>query len=102
MVLGDWGVPSKYMSYIVPTSAEQVPAVTHVDGTSRPQIVAAGDDPFILKLLSAWRHKTGLRPAAQRVLQLPGATCRYAGAGASDLEKNRSGHPRVTGRNRDR
>jgi len=59
MVLGDWGVPSKYMSYIVPTNAEQVPAVTHVDGTSRPQIVAAGDDPFILKLLTAWRDKTG-------------------------------------------
>jgi carbamoyltransferase len=59
MVLGDWGVPSKYMSYIVPTNAEQVPAVTHVDGTSRPQIVAEGDDPFILRLLSAWRDKTG-------------------------------------------
>jgi carbamoyltransferase len=59
MVLGDWGVPSKYMSYIVPTNAEQVPAVTHVDGTSRPQIVTEGDDPFILKLLSVWRDKTG-------------------------------------------
>jgi len=59
MVLGDWGVPSKYMSYIVPTDAEQVPAVTQVDGTSRPQIVGADDDPFVLKLLTAWRDKTG-------------------------------------------
>jgi carbamoyltransferase len=59
MVLGDWGVPSKYMSYIVPTDAEQVPAITHVDGTSRPQIVDAQDDLFILKLLTAWRDKTG-------------------------------------------
>jgi carbamoyltransferase len=59
MVLGDWGVPSMYMSYIVPTDAEQVPAVTQVDGTSRPQIVGAQDDPFILKLLTAWRDKTG-------------------------------------------
>ena len=59
MVLGDWGVPSKYMSYIVPTDAEQVPAVTQVDGTSRPQIVGADDDPFILKLLTAWRDRTG-------------------------------------------
>ena len=59
MVLGDWGVPSKYMSYIVPTDAEQVPAITHVDGTSRPQIVDGRDDPFILKLLTAWRNKTG-------------------------------------------
>ncbi|MFZ0240341.1 MAG: carbamoyltransferase C-terminal domain-containing protein [Desulfobacterales bacterium] len=59
MVLGDWGVPSKYMSYIVSTNADQVPAVTHIDGTSRPQIVGAGDDPFILDLLTTWRDKTG-------------------------------------------
>ena len=59
MVLGDWGVPSKYMSYIVPTDAEQVPAVTQVDGTSRPQIVGDRDDLFIRKLLTAWRDKTG-------------------------------------------
>ena len=59
MVLGDWGVPSKYMSYIVPTDAAEVPAVTHVDGTSRPQIVEAGDDPFVVKLLTAWHEKTG-------------------------------------------
>ena len=59
MVLGYWGVPSKYMSYIVPTDAEQVPAVTQVDGTSRPQIVGDRDDLFIRKLLTAWRDKTG-------------------------------------------
>lgn len=59
MVLGDWGVPSKFMSYIVPTSADEVPAVTHVDGTSRPQIVEPGDDPFIVKLLTAWKERTG-------------------------------------------
>lgn len=59
MVLGDWGVPSKYMSYIVPTDAEQVPAVTQVDGTSRPQIVGERDDLFIRKLLTAWHDKTG-------------------------------------------
>ena len=59
MVLGDWGVPSKYMSYIVPTDATEVPAVTHVDGTSRPQIVEPGDDPFIVKLMTAWQEKTG-------------------------------------------
>jgi carbamoyltransferase len=59
MVLGDWGVPSKYMSYIVPTDVAEIPAVTHVDGTSRPQIVEPGDDPFVVKLLTAWRDKTG-------------------------------------------
>jgi len=59
MVLGDWGVPSKYMSYIVPTNAQKVPAVTHVDGTSRPQIVGPEDDPFVFKLLTAWYDRTG-------------------------------------------
>ena len=59
MVLGDWGVPSKYMSYIVPTNVQEVPGVTHVDGTSRPQIVGSGDDPFVLKLLTAWHDRTG-------------------------------------------
>ena len=33
--------------------------MTHVDGTTRPQIVDDGDDPFIVKLLKAWRDKTG-------------------------------------------
>jgi carbamoyltransferase len=47
------------MSYIVPTNAREVPGVTHVDGTSRPQIVEPGDDPFILKLMTEWRERTG-------------------------------------------
>jgi carbamoyltransferase len=59
MALGNWDVPSKYMSYIVPTNAIEVPAITHVDGTSRPQIIEDGDDPFILKLLTRWWDKTG-------------------------------------------
>ncbi len=59
MVLGDWGVPSKYMSYIVHTNADEIPAVTHIDGTTRPQIVEEGDDPFLKKLLKTWFDKTG-------------------------------------------
>jgi len=59
MVLGDWDIPSKYMSYILPTNADQVPAVTHVDGTSRPQVVDNGDEPFIFKLMQAWQMRTG-------------------------------------------
>jgi carbamoyltransferase len=59
MVLGELGVPSKFMSYVVASDAAEVPAVTHVDGTTRPQIVEPGDDPFILRLLETWREKTG-------------------------------------------
>jgi carbamoyltransferase len=61
MILGDCGVPSKYMSYILPLDAGEVPAVTHVDGTSRPQVVTDADDPFIYALLSAWHARTGCR-----------------------------------------
>jgi len=59
MVLGACDVPSKYMSYIIDLDAALVPAVTHVDGTSRPQLVGEGDDPFIFRLLSTWKAKTG-------------------------------------------
>ena len=59
MVLGNRGVPSKYMSYILPTDATRYPAITHVDGTTRPQIVDQDDDPFIYKLLTSWQVKTG-------------------------------------------
>ena len=59
MVLGDWKVPSKYMSYILPTNADEVPAVTHVDGTSRPQMVDESDDPFIYRLMQTWHDRSG-------------------------------------------
>jgi carbamoyltransferase len=47
------------MSYVVPTNETEVPAITHVDGTSRPQVVEDGDDPLIRELLTRWRDKTG-------------------------------------------
>jgi carbamoyltransferase len=59
MVLGKRAVPSRYMSYTVPEDAVRYPAVTHVDGTTRPQIVEGDGDPFIVSLLSAWREETG-------------------------------------------
>jgi len=33
--------------------------VTHVDGTTRPQVVDDGDAPFIVELFKAWCEKTG-------------------------------------------
>ena len=61
MVLGKWGVPSRYMSYTVSADREKYPAITHIDGTTRPQIVGADGDPFIFKLLTAWSDATGCR-----------------------------------------
>jgi carbamoyltransferase len=61
MILGNCGVPSKYMSYILPLDEKETPAVTHVDGTSRPQVVEPGDEPFIHGLLTQWQERTGCR-----------------------------------------
>jgi carbamoyltransferase len=59
IVLDSLDVPSKYMSYIVPVNTNEFPAITHVDGTTRPQVLDKGADPFIVKLLEAWHAKTG-------------------------------------------
>ncbi|MDX3638412.1 carbamoyltransferase [Streptomyces sp. MB09-02B] len=35
------------------------PAVVHVDGTARPQIVRKQDDPFLHRVLLSWHERTG-------------------------------------------
>jgi carbamoyltransferase len=35
------------------------PAVVHVDGTARPQVVRRDADPLIHELLTAWHQRTG-------------------------------------------
>ena len=39
--------------------AKVCPAVVHVDGTARPQIVRQQDDPFLHSLLTAWHARSG-------------------------------------------
>jgi carbamoyltransferase len=39
--------------------AERCPVAVHVDGTARPQLVAAGRDPQLHALLSAWVERSG-------------------------------------------
>jgi len=38
---------------------ENSPAVVHVDGTARPQIVEREDNPFYYDVIDAWHKKTG-------------------------------------------
>ena len=38
---------------------QKCPAVVHVDGTARPQIVERTDNPFYYDILEAWDQKTG-------------------------------------------
>ncbi|MFC7387111.1 carbamoyltransferase C-terminal domain-containing protein [Sphaerisporangium rhizosphaerae] len=43
-----------------PWVAEKCPAVVHVDGTARPQVLRRQDDPFLYDVLAAYEERTGL------------------------------------------
>jgi carbamoyltransferase len=54
---------SPYMSLtasVLPLKRALIPAVTHVDGSSRLQTVTADADPHFYKLISLFRDKTGV------------------------------------------
>ncbi len=59
------GIPrmARWMQVVAPVSAdvrEQVKATLHVDGTTRPQVVAAAENPRYHALLTAFGEATGL------------------------------------------
>lgn len=62
----DWfaeAFDSRFMLFTLPLKpgrAEKVPAVAHVDGTSRPQSVHRGETPLFHSLVSAFHRKTGV------------------------------------------
>lgn len=56
-------MPLKYMLYVVPVKKsmrKKLGAVTHVDGTTRPQIVEKKINPLYYKLISHFGRKTGM------------------------------------------
>lgn len=55
--------PSPFMTIIVPVregARDRIPAVTHVDGTARPQTVDRDVNPRYWKLLDAFEERTGV------------------------------------------
>lgn len=55
--------PARFMLYVVPVKKEKqatIPAVTHVDGTARPQLVFKEDNPRYWNLISKFHQKTGV------------------------------------------
>ncbi len=57
------GPTSRFMLCVCPVRAElrhQVPAITHVDGSSRPQLVDRDANPRYHSLLSEFYHRTGV------------------------------------------
>lgn len=55
--------PLRFMLYVVPVKKEwrkKIPAITHEDGTARPQLVYKKSNPLYHKLISAFYKKTGV------------------------------------------
>lgn len=55
--------PGRFMLYVVPVKPEKqslIPAITHVDGTARPQLVSKEHSPRYAKLIEAFYKKTGV------------------------------------------
>jgi len=55
--------PSRFMLYVIPVKKDKkatVPAITHVDGTSRPQLVYREYSPRYWKLIDRFREKTSI------------------------------------------
>jgi carbamoyltransferase len=48
------------MLYVVPVGDERLPAITHVDGSSRPQVVHPGSNPRYERLLQTFGDATGI------------------------------------------
>lgn len=55
--------PARFMLYVVQvrnSKREVVPAITHVDGSARPQLVFKEESPRYYKLIEAFKNKTGV------------------------------------------
>lgn len=55
--------PSYFMSFVSPVRKEKramVPAITHVDGTSRYQVLRKADNPRLYELIVAFAKQTGV------------------------------------------
>jgi carbamoyltransferase len=56
-------LPSRYMLFVHDVAREwrdRIPAVVHVDGTSRVQTVHADDDPVLHRMIEGFERRTGL------------------------------------------
>jgi len=55
--------PARFMLYVVPVKEKKrdvIPAITHVDGTARPQLVFKETSPLYWKLIDRFYQKTGV------------------------------------------
>lgn len=61
--LEDCAIDYRYMTVtcsVLPNQRNLIPAVVHVDGTARPQVLGAGENPFLEDVLRSFRQISGL------------------------------------------
>ena len=108
MVLGDWNVPSKYMSYILPTDADEVPAVILPEALARvlekfrftdwalSTSIDVGRDALREALANAIRHGNRLHRRQLVVIEVIGPSVNVA----IRRQKGGQGSRRIRGRRR--
>lgn len=52
--------PTRFMLYVAPVASDRVPAITHVDGSSRPQVVHRDGSPRYHRLIEKFEEATGV------------------------------------------
>ncbi len=61
-----------YMLYFAQVKSDKIPAVTHVDGSARPQFVQEGDESGLFGILEAFERRTGVPVLCNTSLNYPG------------------------------
>lgn len=61
-----------YMLYFAQVKSDKIPAVTHVDGSARPQFVREGDESGLFGILVAFEKRTGVPVLCNTSLNYPG------------------------------
>jgi carbamoyltransferase len=52
--------PTRFMLYVAPVASDRVPAITHVDGSSRPQVVCRDVSPRYHQLIEKFEQASGV------------------------------------------
>ena len=74
--------PSPHMLFTFPVLRDDLPAITHADGTARVQTVDGAHDPGLATLLRAWKQHTGCPVLLNTSLNVKGQPIASSGADA--------------------
>jgi hydroxymethyl cephem carbamoyltransferase len=66
------GAGNPYMLYFTTVKSDEIPAVTHIDSTARPQFVQPDDGSSLSDLLVAFERRTGVGVLCNTSLNYPG------------------------------